>query len=186
MTLLPLGILASSGGGGASFELISTQVLESAVSSVTFSSIPATYTHLQLRVVGRASSTGNSTAVLVKVNNDSSSIYAVHSLTGNGSSVTSFGLGATAPFLRGIDIPDAATVANGFGVSIMDFVDYASTSKYKTMRALYGKHSDANQLVGLASGVYQSTSAISRLDLTPQNASNLVVGSRFSLYGIKG
>jgi hypothetical protein len=79
--------------------------------------------------------------------------------------------------------------ASVFGAGVVDILDAFSTTKNKTVRAFSGNYTAANnlgdrQIVHLASGVYLSTTAINSLTLYAAN--NLVAGSRFSLYGIRG
>lgn len=184
MSVLPLGILASSGGGvgGPAFELISTQLLSSAASSVTFSSIPTNYKHLQLRYTAH---TNSSQSILrARFNGDSTSAnYTRHDLTGNGSAA-----GSSATVAGGwLDFGPLDQGSNLVGAGVIDVLDYADTNKNKTTRALSGRSGSTNRLVELASGVWLSTSAVSSLTLTEATGSqNLLSGSRFSLYGIKG
>ena len=179
--LLPLGILASSGGAAlADYELISTTVLSSSQSSVTFSGLgtsAAAYKHLQVRAVVRASGF----SMFVRYNSDSTSgNYRSHGLQGYGSSVSSedytyardkgmiggfMGLDATIPL-----------------ASIVDVYDFSNTSKNKTARSLSGR---ATGGVALDSHVWLSTSAVTSLTVLT-TAANFTVGDRFSLYGLKG
>jgi hypothetical protein len=189
MTLFPLGLLSQGGGAAAAgaFELISTQVLGSNTSSVTFSSIPSTYKHLQLRVVGRATSTGNATALFVRCNGVSGTSYSTHNLyaAGGGSgAVYAEGYTGLDAFYR-MPIPDDALTANAFGTVFIDFLDYSVTTKNKTLRALTGYAASGVYNTNLVSGAFNSTSAISSISLTP-GAGQLKTGSRFSLYGIQG
>jgi hypothetical protein len=189
MSLLPLGLLSQGGGAGAagSFELISTQVLGSSTSSVTFSSIPSTYKHLQLRIAARATSTGNATALFVRCNGVSGTSYSTHNLyaAGGGSgAVYAEGYTGLDAFYR-LPIPDDALTANAFGVVFIDFLDYASTVKNKTLRATSGYAASGVYNTNLVSGAFNSTNAITSLSFTPA-AGQLKTGSRFSLYGIQG
>jgi hypothetical protein len=63
-------------------------------------------------------------------------------------------------------------------------LDYSSTSKNTTLRALYGMADNINRIY-LSSGLYNQTTAVSSLTLTA-SANNFAALSRFSLYGIKG
>ena len=93
-----LGIIASSGaaaGGGTSYESISTVTVGSGgAADVTFSSIPATYKHLQIRGISRNSGSGISIG-RVRFNSDTGTNYARHTLEGDGSSAGAFGSGTT-------------------------------------------------------------------------------------------
>jgi hypothetical protein len=187
MSLFPLGLLSQNGGGGGAagaFEQIETQILGANASSVTFSSIPSTYKHLQLRITARSSSTGNATALFLRFNGVSGTSYSTHTLYGTGSSVVSEGFASLDAFYR-MPIPDDGLAACGFGSLVIDVLDYSLTNKNKTIRTLSGYNISNIANVSLVSGGFYSTNAISSLSLTPQ-AGQLKTGSRFSLYGIKG
>jgi hypothetical protein len=194
--LIPLGILAASGAGVASdYELITTQILGSNTDSVTFSSLgtySSTYKHLQMRAVVKSSSVSQTllnTALRINGNSGGSD-YSYHRLSGNGSSVSS-----QANFNGQDRIIIGSVVASGgggsvttnqYGVMVIDFLDAFSTTKNKTVRSLSGAVT-ASSRVEINSGVRLSTNAIDSVSIISINLSNeLVTGSRFSLYGIKG
>jgi hypothetical protein len=191
MALFPLGILSAAGAGGGAalsdYELIETQILGSNQASVIFSSLgtySSTYKHLQIRLLGRQTlAAGGQGDIYVRFNADSSSNYARHFLSGNGSSVTS---GATAnnSFALGGQAPYNNETTGAFGGSVIDILDAYSTTKNKTTRTFTGQAS-TNSSVNLSSGVWRNTASITSLTLFPQNGSHSA-NSRFSLYGIKG
>lgn len=182
-----LGIYASSISPyinpSNSYESIATVTVGSGgSSSVSFSSIPSTYTHLQIRVMGAMTASGADDLCL-RFNSDTSSNYATHYLVGNGTSASA-GSYTSATFTRaGANAMPTAT--NTFGVAVIDLLDYANTSKYKTMRALTGNDTNGAGYVALGSGLWQSTSAINTILLYPF-ASTFPQYSSFALYGIKG
>jgi len=188
MSLIPFGFWAASGagGGGAAYELLETTTLASAASSVTFSGLGSysDYAHLQIRaVVAR----GDDFSVLIdlelRINADlTGDNYASHRLEGNGSAVTSDRILASGD-IRLPNVVPAVTESNVFGASVIDILDFSSTDKNTTVRALSGAVSADENSVSLASGLYALTDAVTSIRL---NAGNLRVGSRFSLYGIKG
>lgn len=175
------------GSAPADYELIETQVLGSNAASVTFSSIPSTYSHLQLRITARSNSTGNATALFMKFNGVGGTSYATHAIygTGGGSGqVYAEGFASLDAFYR-LQIPDDGLAANSFGGLLVDVLDYAATTKNKTIRALTTYSASGVYRVAEVSGLFNSTAAVSSLSLTP-GAGQLKTGSRFSLYGIKG
>jgi len=183
-----LGIMASAAMGSkqSSYESIQTTTVSTAVSSITFSSIPATYKHLQVRMIARddrASSTSDSGAF--RFNSDSGNNYAYHALVGTGSTVIT---SAADTYSRGlIDRLTASTAgASTFGVAVLDILDYANTSKYKTVRILGGYDNNGDGQIILSSGLWQSTNAITTILIYPNVGSNWVQYSSFALYGIKG
>jgi hypothetical protein len=186
--LIPLGIWAASGassGGpsGTDFQLISTQVLGSSASSVTFSSIPQTFKHLQLRMTARAATGGYSQGnVGIKIN-ATTSVYSYHGLYGQGSSVNSWGYANQTNVDQLSWMPGSTATASSFGAYVMDFLDYANTTTNKTVRSLGGHVSSADKAIVLSSANYRATSAITTLEIIQTDAFQYATGSRFSLYG---
>ena len=156
------------------------------VSTVTFSSIPQTYKHLQIRYIsntGRAVSGNDLT--WIRLNGDSGSNYAIHRLQGDGSSATAlgstpqtyvWGLGACAS-------PSTSTLA----ASIVDIHDYTSTTKNKTVRVFQGvdfNDGTTQSVVQLSSGLWINTAAITSISFTTNTGSNFTSTSTFALYGL--
>lgn len=179
--LIPLGFLGT--GAKYDFELISTQVLSS-TQNVTFSSIPQGYKHLQLRVVARdATNAAGNTSGFMRFNGVTTSSYTQHGLNSGGSTPSSFGSSSAQTAMYAGLIPSNSGGTSQFAGLIIDILDYTSTSKNKTMRSFSGI-SGASTDVGLYSGAYLSTSALSQIDFYTTNG--FVSGSRFSLYGVRG
>jgi hypothetical protein len=181
--MIPLGILAAQAppAPAGAYELISSTILTSNTASVTFSSIPATFKHLQVRYVARATSTGNATNIVTTINNNTGSNYAVHELIGDGSSVSSSGFSGLTAILRP-SIPDDALTAGMFAAGVVDLLDYSSVSKNKTIRFFNGVGA---RNVTLVSGLFVNTAATTSITFATQEGS-LKTGTRFSLYGIRG
>ena len=156
-------------------------------STVTFSNIPQTYKHLQLRILGRTDRATAGDAIRIQFNSDTTSgNYRSHMLYGDGASVLSLNLGNTAG-ITSYAISAAGAGANIFGVMIIDFLDYGNANKYKTVRSLSGF--DVNGSGGechFSSGVWMSSSAITSLTIIPNVGTNFVQYSSFALYGIRG
>lgn len=177
MSRIPLGILASSlPSGGNALTLISTQILTSTATSIDFTSIPGTYKHLQLRVAARDN--GGAGSILMRFNSDTASNYSYHYLATNGSTLTSYGNSTT--YMQ--------TTLYYWGVNatfptaqVHDILDYASTSKYKTLRTLSGQAGTSANELSLSSGSWRNTAAITSITLL---GSTFKVGDRFSLYGV--
>lgn len=154
-------------------------------SSISFTSIPQTYTSLQIRGIARDTDAGTGWNYGgMRVNNDTGSNYAQHYLRGNGSAVAAYG-GATMTTGSGILAIGNGATSGIFGTSIFDFHDYASTSRYKTIRGFVGGDSNGAGLVYLNSTLWQSTSAITSIQILP-GATAFAAGTTFALYGMKG
>ena len=172
----------------SSYESIASVTVGSGGSStVTFSSIPATYTHLQIRGIFKGSSS-NDALVLMQCNSDTGSNYARHTLRGNGSSASANAQTSQTATVAGFWHPTFPTPdTNNFGATVVDIVDYLNTNKYKTVRVLSG--TDNNNTYGtivFSSGLWMSSSAITSLTLIGPDSGTFAQYSSFALYGIKG
>lgn len=178
---------ANGGGGVAAYELISTTVLGSSQSSVTFSGLgtsAAAYKHLQIRYVSRADGAYGLANQKMRYNSDSGANYGFHELFGGGSSVSSGAALSRTESEASMDVGSSIS-ANAFIAGIVDILDFSNTSKYKTTRALSGIASSAGgQGIKLGSSLWQSTAAITSVTMLPVSG-NFVTGSRFSIYGLK-
>jgi len=176
-------------GVPSSYESIaSTTVGSGGASSIAFTSIPADYTHLQIRGIGRTSdaNTGGNLATYIRINSDTGNNYAFHQLYGNGTSAGA-GAGTSQNLIYTIHAgPRGNDLSNTFSAQIIDILDYKNTNKYKTVRTLGGHdmNDTTAQRIALTSGVWMSTSAITRIDIYLE--SNMAQYTQFALYGIKG
>jgi hypothetical protein len=186
---IPLGIMAVAGAGavpsGPPYELISTTILSGTSGSISFSSIPATYKHLQARLVLKGGASGGIKTMGYRLNSDSGNNYAAHNLSGSGSTITS---GANAPtnYMR-LRIA-TSDVANAYSTHIVDLLDYTNVNKNTTARTLGGgsRGSSSYDEVGLYSAVWLNTAAVNTLTFFDPGSDLFAAGSRFSLYGIRG
>jgi hypothetical protein len=180
----------AGGAAGGSFESIATATGTGSSGTITFSSIPSTYKHLQIRGLAKDTSVAfDATAqVLIRFNSDSGNNYARHRLYGDGGSVTAVGAASQSGISLGAGMTIGLPV-NVLAASITDIQDYASTTKNKTVRTINGgnaNESSGNYLLELSSGVWLNTAAITSISLVNNNGSNFNTQTVFSLYGIKG
>lgn len=182
MTPISLGIFASASNVAVatSYESIATSNPTSV--SFTFSSIPQTYSHLQIRAIALQNLGNDWRGVTMRFNGDSGSNYTAHSVSGNGSTLGgggSTGQTGVYPVVAGwssLQYP---------GVSVIDILDYSSTNKNKTVRFLHGiERNGTPAFVEFGSSAWLNTSAISSISFTV-NADNFTSGTTFALYGIK-
>jgi hypothetical protein len=150
---------------------IATQTLGSAASSVTFSSIPSTYTDLVCVISGSFSA---AQGVYVRFNNDSGSNYSSTFITGNGSAASS-----------SRSTSDVWTPLGYLGTdlsnTIFSVMNYANTTTNKTG---IGRGNTAAALTFGTVGLWRSTAAINRLDIQPTSGT-ITTGTTLTLYGIK-
>jgi len=151
--------------------------LASNQTSVTFSSIPATYKHLQVRLFQRKSSGGND-AMFMHLNGDfTNGNYAYYAFLGDGTSgVQSI-----------VDNPGiGSTRSNGWNTTVITIPDYASTAKVKSYQSLSGSSSQTESCIFYVGSVWDNTAAINAIRFTVGDGNPFITGSTFALYGIKG
>lgn len=175
--LIPLGILAASGaGGGGSFESIASAT--SSNTTVTFTSIPSTYTHLQIRAIF----TSGGASMPMRFNSDTGSNYSNHTLYGDSSSAGAEGNANTDRLLSNNYFYGGFPSSDYPGVFIIDIHNYASTSTYKTIRVFGGMDNNGGTApyIALGSGSWRNTNAINSITFAGNSTGT------FALYGIKG
>lgn len=176
-----------------SYESIQTVTLTGNQSTVTFSSIPSTYKHLQVRAIGRTTRTNYSVEqVYMRFNSDTGNNYSTHVLGGDGGSAYAYTGSFPNSWVYTGQIATDIAGTNAFGGFVTDILDYTNTNKYKTTRAVSAVEPNASYsgtvygAVNLASGLWMSTSAITSITFSTEVSGNFKQYSQFALYGIKG
>ena len=173
------------GAVGGDFESIATVTVGSGgAAEIEFTSIPGTYQHLQLRVVARTSRATSNDYMGIRVNGDTAN-YAYHSLGGTGSSAFASGSASQAYVYTPNILTAANSTASVFAALYVDVLDYANSSKATTLRGFGGQDQNGSGNVGLFSGLWTSTNAVTSLALTTGTGTNWVQHSTAALYGIK-
>jgi hypothetical protein len=189
-----LGVIASStqqGRGvvdtGAMFAIKSILVPDNGAASIDFTSIPATFTHLQLRFsiqTNRSGVTGDN--MFIRFNGDSSSgLYSRHQLFGFGDAIPTSAAATSQNEIFIGSIP-SSNVNYLYGISVLDINDYANTNKAKTTKTFTGYDANGSGAVALMGGAWYNTSAINRITIFPQSGTAFTRNSNITLYGIKG
>lgn len=165
-----------------SYESIATVTVGSGgASTITFDNIPNTYQHLQIRAITRGTSTGR---IYMRFNNVSTGTpYDYHGLAGNGTNAVA--IADTSENEIWLTVDGDSGTANHFTGMVLDILDYKDTNKNKTTRSLSGHSIDSISywIVWFESGLWRSTSAINRIDLT-RGSGNFAQYTTFSLYGV--
>lgn len=178
-----LGVIDSSKlkTAAGTFDSIQTVTVGSGGASViTFSSIPATYNHLQLRYASQALFSNYN---FLRFNSDNGSNYTSHFLFGDGTApLASNSVSSTSMFAGRL----FGALTDFYGVGVIDILDYANTNKFKTARILTTDENNGAGLVGLTDGLWNSTAAINSIEFRPQAGGNFTQYTTFALYGIKG
>ena len=165
------------------FFQIATTTLNTAAASIEFTSIPQTYTHLQIRGIARANAAIGDQMLQFQLNSDTSSNYSYHAVSGAGSSAAS-GATSSASFLIAQQSPGNNKSASIYGAYVIDILDYANTNKFKTTRCIGGFDANGSGELGLTSSNWRNTNAITSIKLY-LGIYNLSQYSSFALYGVK-
>ena len=185
-----IGIYASQISGhlySNSYESISTVTVGSGgAATITFSSIPQTYKHLQIRASAKSSGPTNGENTYLYFNNTSNGTnYAYHVMRANYGTATASSATSSRLFAN-VGTPNAT---NNFGIYLIDVLDYTNTTNNKTLKSFYGYSQNVAQTTSTGVTAYSdltyiNTSAITQIDI--DLAYNFSQYSTFSLYGIKG
>lgn len=169
------------GGVATDYESIATINGNGSTATITFSSIPSTYTHLQVRVMARVAAGGEDLSV--RFNGDTGANYSRHRITGSGTAAASAG-NASVNQITTLGSAGMPSAANTYAVSIIDVLNYTNTNIYKTARMLSGQDSNGTGGIEMTSGAWLNTAAVTSLTIF-SNSSNYPTAASFALYGIK-
>jgi hypothetical protein len=147
---------------------LATVTLGSTTSSVTFSSIPATYRDLILITNGKA--TGGDDYVIYFNGDTTTGNYSRVLMNGNGSTTASFSGSGSNP----------AAIYDTDGVFVHQIMDYSATDKHKTYLA---RSNTAGVVVIAGAARWANTAAITSVLAKPASAS-FASGTTLSLYGV--
>jgi hypothetical protein len=175
------------------FSIATTSVANgSSISNYTFSSIPQTYKHLELRLFLRDSGSTGSGETQIGLNgyttngSQGTTYYWKYALQSNGGSATGVSYNNTDAGFYGPPYPRSSGAESAtMGVQVLRFLNYTNTSMYKTMHS-YGGHADANyQAYAQWGGTFARTEAITSITINP-NQTGFKGYTHMALYGIKG
>jgi hypothetical protein len=156
---------------------LKSQVLSSNQTSVTFSSIPQTFTDLRL-IINLRETTGGG---FVTFNSNSGSVYGRNLMYGSGD-------GTITPFQEAsrtnIAIGGSQVTAYN-NQNILEINDYASTIKYKQVVLYQGSVDSSTAFIAEHVASFRSTAGISTITVVGGGANSLLSGSTFALYGMK-
>ena len=186
-----LNVISGLLSGGAapaaatSYESIQTVSLSGSQATVSFTSIPSTYKHLQVRLIAKTDRALNRDGIKVTYNSDTSTSYVSHYLYGDGATAGA-GYDYAAAFAGIYRAAGNSSATNTFGAIVYDILDYANTNKNKTGRYLGGLDVNGAGEMYLGSTLFLKTDVISSITFAPSVGTNFLQYSSFALYGIKG
>lgn len=159
------------------YEPIATNTLSSATNSVSFTSIPGTYTDLIL-VISAWHATASS-QVAMRFNSDSGSNYSYTRLLGSGTAVsTERDINKSTIMLAYVN--STASSPN----IICSIQDYSNSTTNKTTLNRFNTTGNWNNL-GATVGLWRSTAAVTSVTISPADGGNFASGSVFTLFGIQ-
>ena len=165
-------------GSYASFDSIASVTLASNANTIDFTSIPATYKHLQIRGIFNSTAVRNGTPRFT-LNGDSNNSYSIQAIR-NSTIDNENNINAAYSSL-------ATQLPGYFNSFILDIFDYANTNKFKTFQLRQGvsDFSGSEFYNVFSAGHYRSLNAISSFSLIDQQDSDITSLSTMALYGIK-
>ena len=184
-----LGIIASAITGNLvtnSYESIATTTVSgTSTDSISFTSIPSTFTHLQLRITQQTSA--YDVWNIIEFNNDTTATnYWSHRIFGAGG-------GGVAEAQSGNNNYVFYQAVSGHSTTsmtgqVIDILDYTNTNKKKVVRHLSGLDNNGSGFLWFGSVLWDSTTTVNRLDIKLFNPAGktYTADSTFALYGIKG
>lgn len=175
---------------GGMDSIATVKVPSGGLANISFQGIPQGYQHLQLRIT--AKSTGASGPYNFKMFfNEASSVipnqatnYALHNMTGQGSSTPVIDSVTGGSRFIEVGYIAAADISNVYTSSIVDILDYADTTKYKTTRGIAGYDANGSGRIQIISGMFMSLDAITSIVMYPSTGS-FAQDSHFALYGVR-
>ena len=166
--------------------LIESQTLSGSAATISFSSIPQTFKHLELYISARTDRASGGDGIMFTFNEDTAAhYYALRpSIAHSGALTTAEQLGTNSMTVATVTGNNAP--ANSFGVCIATIFDYTA-SKMKIMRA-YGFALIATSTGGPiqrdGNGVWDQTTAITSILLDPESGTYFLAGTTAQLYGL--
>ena len=178
----------------AVIEAIETQYLEADATYVYFNSL-GTYEHLQLRYSARSTSTSANLYDSIQLRFatgggaiDTGTNYSIQQMYASGSSSHSAGpaTGQTSIYVAGMG-DTAISPQPNYSPTMLDILDYNNANKNTSVQTHFstGAKGSGTTYQIFASGMWDNTGAIDKIELSFYSASNFVRGSEFTLYGLK-
>ena len=166
-------------------KIASASVGSGGASSIDFSSIPSTYTDLQVLISARGdvSSGSNADDISLRLNNDSGANYSYKGITGTGSTSGSFSLSGETQFTYIAFAGSSNATSNTFGNNSIYLPNYAGSTQKPISADVVTENNATLTYMRLNAGLWTGTAAINRMTLTIVGG-NFVQYSTATLYGI--
>ncbi len=173
----------------AVWNVIGHTELGASATSVSFTSISASYDHLVLLSSARSDDAGVYDFMNFQVNGDTGTNYTRTALNTNSGTPNSVA-GTGGSYWTYNYIPAAGALADTFGTCETWFIDYSNTSNYTQIMTRSGMSNnsttDSQWGIRFEGGLWLNTAAINRVDALQESGDDFVQYSTFTLYGING
>lgn len=160
---------------GSTYTPIATASGTGSSTTITFSSIPSTYTDL---IIIASNLDVQIDDMGARLNQDSGSNYSRTRIVGNGTTANTYRNSNLSKVYFGYKDNTAGTQTYG----ILNLMNYSNSTTYKTGLARYATYSSGYSTMAEVY-LWRSTAAITRIDIDSGNA-NFSTNCKFTLYGI--
>jgi hypothetical protein len=164
------------------YTLIEAKTLATTTASVTFSSIPATYTDLLVMASPRSNNASTTVQLRIRFGNgtvDTGANYSSKFLYGDGAAAAS----GTATYIHGGEMDAASSTASVFSNHSIYVPNYLSSTNKSVSIDGVGENNATTAYAFLTAGLWTNTATINVVELYPHLGS-FVQYSTFYLYGI--
>lgn len=169
------------------YEPIASTTLSTNTASITFSSIPSTYTDLIIAGQIRSARTGEITDQYTFVfNSDTGSNYSSTTLYDNDEASPKVTRSGNASNIGLTRCPGPNGTANAFGTVLANIQNYSNSTTFKSILTRWGSQGDATfYFLGETVTLWRNTNAITSIEVKSVSSVNLATGTSLTLYGIK-
>ena len=170
---------------GATYVSLASNTLSSSAASVTFSSIPGTYTDLVIiaSVLGITGGAAGANTNFLTFNGDTGANYSKTQLTGNASSASSYNTTSANSMNLG-NGNEANSNTLDFAPQIYQIINYANSTTYKTVLGRANDVLSSSSRTAAFVGLWRSTAAITSITISTDSSGGWYASSTFTLYGI--
>lgn len=165
-------------------KIASVTVGAGGAASMTFSSIPSTYTDLCLKISARSLYSGVDNNFTIQFNSSGGTAYSQRVLYGTGSAAGSFSRTAQ-PYVDPGYLNGNTSTSNTFGNAEIYIPNYAGSNNKSLSSDSVTENNATAADMALGAGLWANTAAITSITIADYNSNNFVQYSTATLYGIK-
>ena len=169
------------------YDPIATTTLGSAAASITFSSIPSTFTDLVIAGQIRSTRSGEITDQYTFVlNSDTGTNYSSTTMYDNDEAAPQVTRSGNSTNIGLVRCPGPNATSGVFGTVLSNIQNYSNSTTFKTILTSWGSQGDTTfYFLGKTVTLWRNTNAITSIEVKSVTSSNLAIGTSLTLYGIK-